>query len=325
MHRLARPVRTGLGTFPLVLGARLVLGLMGGVCLWLAFPGHDVWWLAVVGCAGLALATAGATWWAGALSGLLLGLAWFTPMFTWAGTYAGGPAWLAMSVVSALYPAALGALLALLQRAGNIRPLLGAAAWVLMEWARSVTPFGGFPWARLGFSQADSPMLGAVSLVGVPGLGLLIALIGGLLAVALQRFLAPGGRQVGRAAAALVGAVVLVAAPLLVPRPTAGENVTVAAVQGDLPEGFSRTLTAEPGVILDRYADATKADCEEWDDAGELEDDGTGGIAEQNDGAAIFRIERARQRVEVRLRTDDGRVRRGEHRPRGVRVGTEAE
>lgn len=259
MHRLARPVRTGLGTFPLVLGARLVLGLMGGVCLWLAFPGHDVWWLAVVGCAGLALATAGATWWAGALSGLLLGLAWFTPMFTWAGTYAGGPAWLAMSVVSALYPAALGALLALLQRAGNIRPLLGAAAWVLMEWARSVTPFGGFPWARLGFSQADSPMLGAVSLVGVPGLGLLIALIGGLLAVALQRFLAPGGRQVGRAAAALVGAVVLVAAPLLVPRPTAGENVTVAAVQGDLPEGFSRTLTAEPGVILDRYADATKA------------------------------------------------------------------
>ena len=54
MHRLARPVRTGLGTFPLVLGARLVLGLMGGVCLWLAFPGHDVWWLAVVGASALA-------------------------------------------------------------------------------------------------------------------------------------------------------------------------------------------------------------------------------------------------------------------------------
>ena len=26
---------------------------------------------------------------------------------------------------------------------------------------------------------------------------------------------------------------------------------------------------------VDKYADATKADCEEWDDAGELEDDGT--------------------------------------------------
>lgn len=259
MHRLARPVRTGHGTFPRMLAARLVLGLLGGVCLWLAFPGHDVWWLAVVGCAGLAVATVGATWWAGALSGLLLGLAWFTPMFTWAGTYAGAPAWLAMSVVSALYPAALGALLALLQRAGRVRPLLGAAAWVLMEWARSVTPFGGFPWARLGFSQADSPMLGAVSLVGVPGLGFLVALTGGLLAVAVQRSQAPGGAQLRLAAVALVGAVALVAAPLLVPRPTAGEPVTVAAVQGDLPEGFSRTLTADPGVMLDRYADATNA------------------------------------------------------------------
>ncbi|MGO0577621.1 MULTISPECIES: apolipoprotein N-acyltransferase [Ornithinimicrobium] len=259
MHRLARPVRTGLRTVPRVLGARQLLGLLGGVCLWLAFPGHDVWWLAVVGCAALALATAGATWWAGALSGVLLGLAWFTPMFTWAGTYAGIPAWLGMSVASALYPAALGAVLALLQRGGRVRPVIGAAAWVLMEWARSVTPFGGFPWARLGFSQADSPMLGAVSLLAVPGLGFLVALAGGLLAVAVQRLMAPGGAQPRRAAVALAGAAVLVAGPVLVPRPTAGEAVTVAAVQGDLPDGFSRTLTAEPGVMLDRYADATHA------------------------------------------------------------------
>ncbi|MGO0578226.1 apolipoprotein N-acyltransferase [Ornithinimicrobium panacihumi] len=257
MHRLARPARTGLRTVPLVLGARLLLGLLGGAALWLAFPGNDVWWLAIVGCAALALATAGASWWVGALSGLLLGLAWFTPMFTWAGTYAGAPAWLAMSVASAFYPAALGVLLTLLQRTGAVRPVVGAAAWVLMEWARSVTPFGGFPWARLGFSQADSPMLGAVSLLAVPGFGFLLALTGGLLAVAVQRFLAPGRTHLGRATGALVAAAVLVVGPVLVPRPTGGEPVRVAALQGDIPEGYTRTLTAEPGTMLNRYADRT--------------------------------------------------------------------
>ncbi|WP_237141325.1 apolipoprotein N-acyltransferase [Serinicoccus hydrothermalis] len=224
----------------------------------MAFPGYDVWWLAIVGCAALALATAGARWWAGGLAGLLLGLAWFTPMFTWAGTYAGTAPWLAMSIASACYPAALGSVLALLQRHGAVRPVTGAAAWVLVEWARSVTPFGGFPWARLGFSQADSPLLGAVSIVAVAGLGFLVALCGGLLAVTAQRLLQPGRTDRRRACGVLLVAAVLVLAPTLVPRPTQGEPISVAAVQADLPEGFSRTLSAEPGTILARYTDRTQ-------------------------------------------------------------------
>lgn len=238
--------------------ARLLLGLLGGVALWLAFPGYDVWWLAPVGCAALALATAGARPWVGAAAGLLLGLTWFAPMFTWAATYAGAPAWLAMSLLSALYPAALGALLAGLQRGGAVRPVVGAAAWVLMEWARSVTPFGGFPWARLGFSQADSPMLGAASVVAVTGLGFLIALVGGLLALSVQGARAREGRGWPRMVTPLGAAVVLVVAPALVPRPVSGETLTVAAVQGDIPEGYDRTLSADPGTMLARYTGRTE-------------------------------------------------------------------
>ncbi len=236
---------------------RLLLGLLGGVALWLAFPGHDVWWLAPVGCAALALATAGARWWAGALAGLLLGVAWFAPMFTWAGTYAGPGPWIAMSLASALYPAALGAVLAVLQRGGRVRPVVGAAAWALMEHGRATTPFGGFPWARLGFSQADSPMLGAVSVVSLTGLGLLVALVGGLLALVVQRLADPRQRRAVRAVVPAVAALGLVLAPTLVPRPTAGEALTVAAVQGDLPEGYTRTLTADAGAVLRRYTDRT--------------------------------------------------------------------
>ena len=244
-----------------MLAPRLLLALLGGVALWLAFPGYDVWWLALVGTGALALATAGARWWAGGLAGLLLGLAWYTPMFTWASTYAGAAPWLAMSAASALYPAALGVLLALLQRGGAVRPLVGAAAWVLMEHGRAVTPFGGFPWARLGFSQADSPLLGAASLVSVTGLGFLVALAGGLLALAVQQLVAPRGRThrpVVTAGVALGTLVAVVLAPLLVPRPTGGEPLTVAAVQGDLPEGYTRTLTADRGEMLRRYTDRTQ-------------------------------------------------------------------
>lgn len=252
-----------------VLPVRLLLAALGGLALLLAFPGYDLWPLAVVGPLALALATAGTRPVTGLLAGFLLGLTWYTPMFTWAGTYAGPWPWLAMSIASALYPAALGGLLALLQRGGSVRPVVGAAAWVLMEYARSVTPFGGFPWGRLAFSQGDSPMLGAVAWVSVLGLGLLVALVGGVLARAVQLAVRarPGGSD-GRLIRALgLGAlaVTLVLAPLLVPRPTDGETVRVAAVQGELPEDFTRTLTAERGALLERYLTQTRDLAEDVD------------------------------------------------------------
>lgn len=240
---------------PVLLPLRLLLAAAGGVALLLAFPGYDIWPLAIVGCLCLALATAGAKLWQGLLAGFVLGLAWYTPMFTWAGTYAGPWPWLAMSVASALYPAALGGLLALLQRGGAVRPVVGAAAWVLMEYARSVTPFGGFPWGRIAFSQGDSPLLGAVAWVSVLGLGFLVALVGGLLALAVQRLLH------GRALSALGYAALATAltfAPLLLPRPTDGPTVRVAAVQGELPPDYTRTPSADRGAMLQRYLDQTQ-------------------------------------------------------------------
>lgn len=237
-----------------LLPVRLLLAVLGGIGLLLAFPGYDLWPLAILGCGALALATAGARLRAGLLAGFLLGLTWYTPMFAWAGTYAGAGPWLAMSVASALYPAALGGLLALLQRGGAVRPVVGAAAWVLMEQARTVTPFGGFPWGRIAFSQGDSPLLPAVALVSVLGLGFLVALAGGLLARGGQLALE---RRAAGAVLAAAAAATVVTAPLLLSPPTGGEVLRVAAVQGDLPPDFTRTLTAERGAMLQRYLDQT--------------------------------------------------------------------
>ena len=71
----------------------------------------------------------------------------------------------------------------------RLRPLAYAAvplAWVLQEWARGTTPFGGFPWARLAFSQADSPLAPFARFGGAPGLTFAVAALGVLLHLAAR-------------------------------------------------------------------------------------------------------------------------------------------
>ncbi len=60
-------------------------------------------------------------------------------------------------------------------------PLLAfPAAWVLTEWLRSWL-FTGFPWLTIGHSQIDSFLSGYAPIVGVYGVGLVVALCAGLL------------------------------------------------------------------------------------------------------------------------------------------------
>src|SRR5699024_2143933 len=66
---------------------RLVLSVAAGLCLWLAFPGHDIWWLAYVGIGALALATVGVGPWRGFLLGGAAGLAYFVPLLSWSGIF----------------------------------------------------------------------------------------------------------------------------------------------------------------------------------------------------------------------------------------------
>src|SRR5699024_6337026 len=93
--------------------------------------------------------------------------------------------------------------LSVLQRSG-VRVFFGAAAWVAVEALRSTTPFGGFPWARIAFSQSDSPLVHLASVAGAPGITYAVAVIGGALALTGQYLLArrrapagatPGPRQ----------------------------------------------------------------------------------------------------------------------------------
>jgi apolipoprotein N-acyltransferase len=82
----------------------------------------------------------------------------------------------------ALFPALAGTLFARWQSGTGKDVALFAGLWTLTEWLRG-TLLTGFPWLAVGYSQTPpSPLAGFAPVIGVYGLGLLVALSGGLLA-----------------------------------------------------------------------------------------------------------------------------------------------
>lgn len=260
---------------------RLLFAVSGGLGLWLAFPSSNLWFLAPLGIALMVTALSGVGVMHGALLGMVAGWAYFIPLLSWSGIFVGALPWFALATLSALYVAAFAAVSAYLQGPEDhpkVRPFAVALAWMVAEFARSTTPFGGFPWGRLGFSQADSPALGVVRWVGVPGLGFLVVLTGALLAYALHNLRPLGGRptelkgspeQSGvmtsrrgpalrllAASASTALAIGIFLAPSLIERPTDGDAVDIMAIQGNVPE-MSLEFNAQRRAVLDNHAGTT--------------------------------------------------------------------
>jgi apolipoprotein N-acyltransferase len=239
----------------------LLLALVSGAALALAFPGFNVWALAPVAIAGLALATRGQRAGFASLAGFLFGLAFFVPHLHWSGIYVGKLPWFALATAEAAFLAALGALLPRIWRVpggagGTV--LAGAGLWVLQEAARDRLPFGGFPWGRLVFSQAEAPTAGLAALGGAPLVTGAVAAIGTLLAWAVVSLAGRTRTAVRGALFAVVAAAALLGSGLLVPLPTDGEQARVAAVQGNTPrEGLD--FNAERRAVLDNHVHATEA------------------------------------------------------------------
>jgi apolipoprotein N-acyltransferase len=244
----------------------LLLAPVAGVALLVSFPPYDLWWLAPVGVALLAVACHGRRMRTGALLGFLCGAVYLGVMLKWTGTQVGPMPWLLLSALQAAYLAVMGAASAwvsplLVRRPALWGPMVGAL-WVGQEALRDRVPFGGFPWARLAFSQSDSPLLGLAALGGAPLVSFATAVAGGLLvhagmsAVTVIRG-TPSPRLFARPAA-LVGVAVLVlvsglAMPLGEP---GGRAVTVAIVQGNVPR-LGLEFNAQRRAVLDNHVDGT--------------------------------------------------------------------
>lgn len=265
--------------------ARLVAALASGGVLCLAFPTYDIWLAAPISLALLAWTLTGAGTRCGFGLGLLAGLAFFVPTLSWSGIYVGALPWLALSALQAMFFGVLGAAYGWLSRAtprdhargvgAGIRPLAFALAWVVAEGLRARLPYGGFPWVKLAFGQADSPFGRIVALGGPPFVAFVIALCGGLLTMAVTRgvHLVSTDRShralsgVGAQSRMPLGGLRMVAAPaaaalalgvsgLAVPIPTDGTMAQFLGVQGNVARP-GLEFNAERRAVLDNHVAAT--------------------------------------------------------------------
>lgn len=258
----AADVDTAVGTKTAV-----VVAVGSGLLLDLAFPGVGWWPLAPVSIGAFLAALAGRGPRAGAGLGLLFGLAFFIPHLAWSGIYVGAMPWLALASLQSLYVAAFGVAVSLAWRrypSPATQVLLAGCLWVGQEALRSRTPFGGFPWGRLAFSQVESPAVGLAALGGAPLVSFAVATAGALLAQAAisaskpHRHVGPR-RAATRSALAFAGlAVAVTTTGAAVPRSTeVGPTVRVAAVQGNVARP-GLDFASERRAVLDNHARATR-------------------------------------------------------------------
>ncbi|WP_375108259.1 apolipoprotein N-acyltransferase [Nonomuraea sp. MTCD27] len=232
---------------------RVVAAVAGGLALYTAFPPLD-WWLCAPLGIGLIVASLYRTRprraaWLGYLSAAVFLL----PTVAWVRTI-GDDVWFMLVGTESLFYAAMAALAALVFRL-PAWPVWFGGLWVLMEWARSLVPIGGFPWARVAFSQGESLFTPYAALGGVPLVSFAVTLCGALLAQAVLSRRAAVVRRAVPVGLALAVPVLGLAVPRFGDE---GRTVNIGIVQGNVPGRGMYALGDEPAVVLKNHANETK-------------------------------------------------------------------
>ncbi|MCY0949392.1 apolipoprotein N-acyltransferase [Streptomyces sp. H27-S2] len=237
--------------------ARAGLAALAGVLLYLSFPPRPLWWLAPFALALLAGCFHGRRARAGFALGFPAGLGYLLPLLSWTGEEVGPVPWLALTALEAAFIGLTGLGIALVSRL-PAWPFFAAAVWVAGEALRARAPFGGFPWGKLAFGQADGVFTPLAALGGTPLLSFAVALCG----FGLYEVLRVARSHPRRATAAL--AALAVAVPVgasLAARPLvsdAAEDGTVVAalIQGNVPR-LGLDFNSQRRQVLDNHAART--------------------------------------------------------------------
>jgi apolipoprotein N-acyltransferase len=239
---------------------RCLAALVGGVVLSLAFEPVGLAVLMPVALAVLVLAVRGLPVRWGALVGWLFGVGFMTTLLWWMRAV-GTDAWGALSFFQALYFAPLGMVLALVTRL-RAWPVWAAVAWVAVETWRGTWPFGGLPWGRLTYATAGTVWQSVLPWLGMTGVSLLVALTGTTLAwLVTSRLRRPLAALVAVGGLAAVTLLPLLGSYAALPGVAGtGEELTVAAVQGDVPgdgtdvPSVHRQITANHVALTEQLA-----------------------------------------------------------------------
>ena len=218
-----------------------MVALLAGVAVGLSWQPYGWWPLLALGLPAFSLVVFGVAPRAAFGLGYVFGVALLTVSISWVHVLGW---WIAalLIVFEAVFFGLLGVALTLCSRL-RLWPLAAACCWVLVEFAYSRIPFGGFGWTRLAYAVVDTPLAGFFPVVGVAGVSLLTALLGQLPAwlvrTAATRSSAGPWRLQAGAALVVVGGFVLGGAALaryqVEPAVGAAGSVRVGIVQGNVP------------------------------------------------------------------------------------------
>jgi len=223
-------------------GAAYLVVLAAGAALTLAFPEPDLAPVAWVAVAPLFVLAREVTPGRGFRLGAVFGVGFFGTLLFWQ-SLLGWIAWGLLVGLEAVFIGLWGALWAVASRRGGhlagvlVPPIL----WVAVELLRSVVPLGGFTWGQLAQSQHDLAwMLRPAAFTGAWSVTLLVAIANGALAEAWRSLSSLNPGSAARAIALVAAAVIVVAAPALLPSHSAdGREVRVAIVQGNVPRDYA--------------------------------------------------------------------------------------
>ena len=228
----------------LPLWAAVLVSVVGGVVLDLAYPSVGWWPLAFVGVGLSLVALIGRSAWGALLVGFVFGATFYLIHIMWITRYLGPVPWFALAGIETVFMAVGSIPLALAYRwmprllpsrwASLIAlPLLVAGLWTARELFMGSWPYTGFPWARIGMSQSESPLAHIASWTGVAGLTFLMV---AFTAAVIEWARSPRRRDVRTAVPAVVMAALLLVTPAF-PTSDAG-TLRVGSAQGNGPSGY---------------------------------------------------------------------------------------
>lgn len=235
------------------------LAAVAGALMALAFPAAAIWPLVFVSLSLLLPALRGRRVGGALLVGLAYGLVFFALQVSFTARYLGPVPWIALTVVEgvltavALVPITLAYrwLPRTWPRSRRVAlPFVVAGLWTTHELFLGNWPYGGFPWARLGMTQAQGPFAPVASWLGVSGLTFLMV---ALVALLIELFRMRESSRPVHLVAPAVTLLVMLLTPLF---PTARSgDMQIAAVQGNGTTGYFDER--EPYGVISAQTDAT--------------------------------------------------------------------
>ncbi|MBU4466200.1 MAG: apolipoprotein N-acyltransferase [Actinobacteria bacterium] len=228
----------------LPLWAAVLTAIVAGFTLDLAFPDVGWWPMAFVAVVFALVSIIGRRVWSAVLVGFAFGAPFFLMNVVFTARYLGPVPWLALSLFEAALTAIATIPIALaygwiprLLPARWVRltllPLLVGGLWTVREMLVGNWPYGGFPWGRVGITQADGPFSAVASWVGVSGLSFLIV---AFCAALIEYVRSAQFSDLRTALPTALIAVLLIATPQF--PTTAAGTMRVGSVQGNGPSGY---------------------------------------------------------------------------------------